>query len=327
MMTGCTRAAITAPTPTPPPPPAPAPPPIAEAPSITCPSSITIAQTISAGANVTFTSPEVNGGEQPVQVSCSLTSGTTFPVGSTAVECIATDKLSRSASCSFSATVTPAPRLSRLYYMAFGDSITAGEVTFPVSSTNDTGARRQIFPLVIVPSAAYPTVMAQMLGERYVLQKPDIRVYNDGYGGEAARNAYPRFISSYNSHRVDALLLMEGYNDVGDQQNGAQSGAADTLRRMANEAAARGARVFIATLAPSRPGPKARPLSDIQAFNQRIIAVQRAEGAVLVDVYAALITDVQHYIGDDGLHPTEIGYKKIAETFFAAVKNELEIRQ
>jgi phospholipase/lecithinase/hemolysin len=48
-------------------------------------------------------------------------------------------------------------------------------------------------------------------------------------------------------------------------------------------------------------------------------------GAVLVDNYAALAAAPTMYIGDDGLHPTEDGHHKIAETFFEAIKTNLEV--
>ena len=50
------------------------------------------------------------------------------------------------------------------------------------------------------------------------------------------------------------------------------------------------------------------------------------EGAVLVDLYAAMLPDVQRYIGVDGLHPNEAGYTRIAELFFQAIQANLEVR-
>ena len=39
-----------------------------------------------------------------------------------------------------------------------------------------------------------------------------------------------------------------------------------------------------------------------------------------------LRTDVNRYIGVDGLHATEAGYTKIADTFFQAIQASLEVR-
>ena len=52
----------------------------------------------------------------------------------------------------------------------------------------------------------------------------------------------------------------------------------------------------------------------------------RGENAVLVDVYAAFAPDPNRYNSADGRHPNEAGYRKIAETFFAAIQAELEVR-
>ena len=45
----------------------------------------------------------------------------------------------------------------------------------------------------------------------------------------------------------------------------------------------------------------------------------------LIDVFSALLPDLDGNIGSDGLHPTEIGYRRIAETVFAAIRADLEI--
>ena len=63
-------------------------------------------------------------------------------------------------------------------------------------------------------------------------------------------------------------------------------------------------RVFIATLLPPRPGGN-RTIGQvyIDDYNNRMRDLAASEGAVLVDIYAALLPDVTRYIGVDGLHP------------------------
>ena len=48
------------------------------------------------------------------------------------------------------------------------------------------------------------------------------------------------------------------------------------------------------------------------------------EGAVFVDLYTALLPEAPTVIGVDGLHPTEAGYRRIAEVFFTAISSTLE---
>ena len=83
-------------------------------------------------------------------------------------------------------------------------------------------------------------------------------------------------------------------------------------------------RVFIATLTPGKPGSRQIPDLFINNYNDRLRQIVRGEGAVLVDLFGALSSDVNAYIGVDGLHPNEAGYRKMAETFFAAIRSDLE---
>ena len=106
-------------------------------PTIVCPANIS-ASTTTSTAQVAFPAPTVSGGLAPVTVSCTPASGATFQLGSTNVSCTATDSLSRQAVCGFSVNVTRIPTLQRTSFLAFGDSVTAGEVSVPTS----LGARR-----------------------------------------------------------------------------------------------------------------------------------------------------------------------------------------
>lgn len=267
-----------------------------------------------------FGAPRVEAGAAPVNVSCTHTSGSAFPIGVTTVECTATDALNRTASCSFQVTLTPSPKIALTKFLAFGDSITAGEVTSPIAGFSPAGGF-PFFRQIVVPSASYPTVLQRLLVSRYLAQASSIQVINEGLPGETAPEAVPRFISAV-SRRPEVVLLLEGYNGV--TGNGGASGAAAALSTMASEARNRGARVFIATLTPGKPGSRQIPDLFINNYNDRLRQIVRGEGAVLVDLFAALSSDVNAYIGIDGLHPNEAGYRKMAETFYAAIRGDLE---
>ena len=214
--------------------------------------------------------------------------------------------------------------MSRVRFLAFGDSITEGEVTVPISGSRDAPvSSRQ----VVVPAAAYPTVLAKLLQARYSAQAESIVVANYGRGGEKAVNARDRFIAALNTVRPDAVLLMEGYNDIARGEDGAASGAASEIRNMAAEARLRGMRVFIATPTPGRPN-SSKTIPDILLLDyaNRMRAVAAGEGAVLVDLYQSMQSGVFTYIGGDGLHPNEAGYAKIAQEFFNAIQATFEIR-
>jgi hypothetical protein len=46
---------------------------------------------------------------------------------------------------------------------------------------------------------------------------------------------------------------------------------------------------------------------------------------VLVDLYPVFEGNLDTLLGPDGLHPTEAGYQKMAETFFATIRERLEV--
>jgi lysophospholipase L1-like esterase len=294
---------------------------VADPPSITCPPSVGDTATSDAGGSIIFGAPQVEKGAAPVTLACTHSSGSRFPVGVTTVECTASDAMSRTATCSFQVTVAPSPRIALTRFMAFGDSITAGEVTEPIASANSLGG----FPFtkqVVVPSVSYPTVLQRLLLSRYLAQASSIQVSNDGLPGETAPNAVPRFQAAFGRSGPQAVLLLSGFNGVSGP--GGASGAAAAVSTMASEARNRGARVFIATLTPGRPGSRQIPDLFLLNYNDRMRQVARGEGAVLVDLFSALSVDVNAYIGIDGLHPNEAGYRKMAETFYAAVRADLE---
>ena len=108
--------------PTKPKPPTPPPEPV-----ISCPDPQTIQSLDDQPVSVVYGSPTVANGKLPVTTGCSPESGSSFPLGITQVTCTATDALQRASVCTFPVTVKAAPRLSVTRFVAFGDSITAGE--------------------------------------------------------------------------------------------------------------------------------------------------------------------------------------------------------
>ena len=295
---------------------------VVSGPTIVCPANIS-ASTTTSTAQVAFPAPTVSGGLAPVTVSCTPTSGATFQLGSTNVSCTASDSRSRQAVCGFSVNVVRIPTLQRTSFLAFGDSTTAGEVTVPTSGGTTIDGFPS-FKLVLVPSASYPTQLQALLRTRYITQQTAISVASSGVPGERATTGATRLPGVLSAVRPEVVLLLEGYNDLalGVNQVGP---AATAIETMAKEARNRGARVYIASLTPPRPGGRnALPADWIATYNARLRSVAAGENAVFVDLYQALVTNVTLYIGTDGLHPTEIGYQKIAETFFNSIQATLQ---
>jgi lysophospholipase L1-like esterase len=207
--------------------------------------------------------------------------------------------------------------------MAFGDSITAGEVTVPVSFR--AGQDERSTTTVVVPTAAYPSVLADLLRTAYPKQAGQIEIFNEGRPAEPAMAAMPRFLDAFEAHKPDVVLLMDGYNDIccGGEENGKNAAAA--VAAIAAEARRRGARVFLANLAPSKPGFRAGSATALAAFNESIPGYAASGPDVLVDVFQQLQAEIDRNIGVDGLHPTEVGYRRIAQAFLFAIKASLEV--
>jgi lysophospholipase L1-like esterase len=288
-----------------------------------CPAAAT-ASTTGSSASISYTIPVATGGRAPLTVACTPPSGSTFPLGATNVTCTATDAAAATASCTFAVTVARVPTLSRTKFLAFGDSLTLGEVTVPSIASADQD-RFPFGKLQVVPSAAYPTQLAAMLRERYTAQTSDIAVTNAGLSGETAVAGAARFPGVISSTRPDVVFLLEGLNDINQFGPSFLSRGVAAVETMAKEARGRGARVFIASLPPPRPGGvnSINPMHIVD-FNVRLRSMAMGETAVYVDLHSALSTNVTTYIGVDGLHPTEAGYRRIAEEFFAAVRANVE---
>lgn len=322
LLASCGGSSPTAPTPPTPQPPTP---PTTTAPTVTCPGPITTGSPTGTAVPITYPTPTATGGVAPVTVSCTPASGSPFAIGTTAIVCTATAANGQTGACTFQAIVTPPlPRLAKTNFLAYGDSLTLGEVTTPVATATDAQGF-PAFKLQIVPTAAYPRQLQLQLSARYTQQT--MLVSNGGRSGETANEGAKRFPGILSSSRAEVVLLLEGANDLNALGNAALSSAAAAVESMAKEARFRNTRVFIATLPPAKPGGRNTvPASLIQAYNARLASIASGEGAVLVDLYSAMLPNVNMLVGSDGLHLTEVGYQKVAEIFFDAIRRDLEIR-
>lgn len=318
LLWGCQRPT----SPSVPPPQAPAPPPpvavVPDPPTVGCQAPISVTTT-GTGSTVTYTTPASEGGQAPVTVVCAPLSGTTFPVGSTDVRCTATDSLDRSGSCAFPVIVSRLATISKTRFLAFGDSVTVGVV----ATLNPSGS--PFYLLQDVPNDSYPTVLRRLLAERYTSQT--ITLTNEGKGGEKAVDGVGRAHSAINAQRPEVVLFLDGYNDLSTLAESGIAPAITAMTEMAKDARLGGARVFIATIPPPRIDIS-RGISNatIVRFNEEIRAMVRGENAVLVDLYGAMSGSAALNVSDDNRHPSVAGYKKIAETFFAAIQSTFEVR-
>jgi lysophospholipase L1-like esterase len=314
--------------------PTPPPPPTEDPPTITCPAPQTIQLTGTAiTVNTTYT-PTVVNGKAPVTVTCTPASGAAFGLGVSTVTCTATDALQRSSPCSFVITVTDRPKLSLTQFVAFGDSITAGEDG--VDGGPDTSglcvpkvtSTSSLQPRVILPAAqTYPGQLQTKLVDRYPTQSPS--VLNRGCPGEsvAPLTTRARFDAIVSTRLYDVVLIMEGSNDIDVIKNSDPVGfAAAALRSLVGDAKAVGAKPLLATIPPMNPAARrGSGASLVVPLNDRIQQVGAAENVPIVDVYAAFNGNLA-LLGDDGLHPNANGYAVIASAFFDVIKSTFEVK-
>ena len=213
------------------------------------------------------------------------------------------------------------PTLSRTQFLAFGDSITAGEVTTPVGASGSSSLNTR---LLVLPTASYPARLLSMLQATYPAQASALGVTNMGVPGETVLEGEVRFPAAMISSRAEAVLLMEG---VAGLPVAGPDQSTDVVQRMVQVAKAHGARVFVGSMVPTIEG-RQRSASNaaLVAYNLKLQQMAREEGVQFVDLYNALLAEVNTVIGVDGLHPTEVGYKRIADIFFTAIQANLEIK-
>jgi lysophospholipase L1-like esterase len=300
----------------------PPPPPPVENPTITCPANVTVDSTTGGPMVVSYPDPVTGGGTPPITTHCTIASGSPFPVGSTDVICTGTDSASRQASCVFQVQVTFTPKLKGTRFLAFGDSITGGEVGTPgLFATH--------------PDQVYPALLMRLMTPRYATQM--LTMTNCGQYGEKAINGVDRLRSVLNggscgalipagarllaTGNFDALLLLEGTNDLNDGTI-SLSKIREALRTDIRHAKDAGVQqVFLSTLPPEFGlGGDMVP-----AMNDQIRSLAASEGVVLIDSYAVLGGQSSTLIGIDGIHPTAAGQQLMADAFFAAVKANFEV--
>jgi acyl-CoA thioesterase I len=195
--------------------------------------------------------------------------------------------------------------------LGFGDSMTEGIISpsLPVYAALTAGL-----------PVSYPYRLQDLLKARYSAQ--NIVVLNAGIGGRNARDDRSRCSDALSEARPELMILLEGANDL-------NSGIADVspvvnaMEDMVRDAMGRGAQVMLATLPPQRPAPgsKANPPALLSRYNNDLRAMAARKGAILVDVNGLFPVSL---IGQDGLHPTDAGYQKLAEIFADAIKGRFE---
>ena len=179
--------------------------------------------------------------------------------------------------------------------------------------------------LIVVPSASYPSVLQSRLQGTYTNQVTTISVVNGGEPSERILDGAQRFPGVYDAIRPEVVLIMEGVNGLPQVGPDISTGV---MRIMVQHAKAGNSRVFVGSMIPQVAGrPRATtPVAELLNYNTTLRLMSQQENVTYVDLYNQMLADAATLIGSDGLHPTEAGYRRIAELFFTAIRAELEVR-
>lgn len=207
-------------------------------------------------------------------------------------------------------TLPPVLGVTRI--LAFGDSMTAGTTSAPLSFLGLTAGQPQ----------SYPFKLQTLVTMRYTGQT--IEVANAGIAGRLAQEDRQRLADAIKETNPQLVLLMEGANDLNQGHltpNAAITLAVNALEDMVRATRARGIPVLLATLPPQRP-PKGEAALFVGRYNEALKVMADKKGATIVDIGAVFPVSL---IGQDGLHPTEAGYERFAEIFLDAIKAKFEV--
>lgn len=220
----------------------------------------------------------------------------------------------------------PGTALGVTRFVAFGDSITCGTVSAPL-------IERYLAQLNCTPSNAYPERLLTLLQATVpAVQRTQLKVWNRGNPAEMA--AYPQgeqrlreelaeLMALPLGQQPQVLLLLMGVNDMNSGYTAAR--AASSVAYLANIARGHNLSVLVATMPQTFPGLAPSGLlrdnssPKIVAFNEELTRqLTGVPNVWMVDMYGAFGgTAAQRagLMGVDGLHPTEAGYQRMAETF------------
>lgn len=282
--------------------------------NIFCPADQTILSLNGTNAGLDYPSPQTTGGQAPVFSSCAPAAGTVLPVGTVPVECNASDDLGQTAACAFSVRIL-SPRLLRTKFLAFGDSLTAGEVSYPIST-------------ILQISKSYPFKLGQMLGARYPTQT--IEMVNAGLSGETAIQGLNRIGLQVDAVRPEVVLILQGTNDLSGSMFDLNA-TNQALDGMIRASQTRGAEPIIATVPPVRVPGREIAAANIPSLNSAIRSLAVSSSIRLVDVFTALSTGScagsnLPCIGVDNLHPTAMGYEVMAQAFMDVIMEEYDVQ-
>jgi lysophospholipase L1-like esterase len=194
-------------------------------------------------------------------------------------------------------TVSKLAQLSRLRYMAFGDSITAGD-----GSSDGNG---------------YATPLERRLREHFARGS----VINRGATSTRSTEGVERIMRNLSLFAPAYTLILYGTNDWVECQGAVPCITIDSLRTIVQTVRDVSSLPVLATIIPANPAqtPDARN-QWVASMNELIRGLAEQEGAVLADLEAAFLREPDlTALFSDHVHPNDRGYQVMADEFFRAI--------
>lgn len=213
-------------------------------------------------------------------------------------------------------SIIPPRALGLTRYLAFGDSITWGA----------TSAWEGHF-VYAAANGGYPERVMSWLNSGHSPQQ--FTVFNEGLPGELALNAASRFRSLLTSRRPEAILLLEGINDL--SSDFAPNRVAAALFQMVDTATALGVPVLVGTMFQtySEVDPDGHYRHNGAEFVPTFNAEVRRLAASRVNVH---LVDLEprmrnrSLVGADGIHLTDAGFEAMSTAFLQRIESAFGVR-
>jgi lysophospholipase L1-like esterase len=248
----------------------------------------------SAGGRVTVN--DVPAGSQAASLQAStlpayFTAGASVPV---------TVPQAAGAEVGVPATLAVGPNRPRLY-MAFGDSISAGE-----GSSDGSGYRRTL-----------ETTLAGYWGSSH-------QVADEGASGSRSGTGASRIGSSLARVRPAYTLVLYGTNDWNDCRGEVPCSTIDNLRSMVRQARDAQSFAVLGTIPPVNPAFADKSPTErndwVKRMNDQVRAMAQQERVPVADIYDAFVKRGNlPGLFSDFLHPNDTGYALMAQVWSRAI--------
>lgn len=154
-----------------------------------------------------------------------------------------------------------------------------------------------------------------------------------GISGQTTYQFLVRFYSDVVELQPEAVVINGGINDIAENNyEYDETRTFNNIKAMAEIAEANGIKVILTSLLPSdRLGW--RPLkmdvaSKVISLNARLKALAKEKGYAYVDYFTSMENGTTHGMrpeySNDGVHPTEAGYKKMEETVLPVIRSVIK---